>query len=340
VPAAYLFANPTARSGRGADLIRKARALLDGAGVDHEFVPTAPDGGTVGLVRRAIDDHGARLVIYMGGDGTFAEIARGILASEHAAEVRMGMLPTGTANDQGKSFGLRAGARALRENVELIAAGLTAELDVGRLQRLDEADRVTHSELFFDSFSVGFGASVLKTRNRDRTTASKIPVMRRLYRDQLVYAGALVQRMIGSYVEDITFDLEAVLDGREVVYHRSLIDVIVKNTVIYGGEWALAPDGAPDDGAFELVPIAGRAELSSKILATLRHGPIDEETLRALGIELSRPARASSMTLTIMCPGAPAPPAAQVDGEEFPAGDRFRIDVLPRLLKVIVPGRR
>ncbi|NJM45813.1 MAG: DUF4347 domain-containing protein, partial [Alkalinema sp. RU_4_3] len=52
---------------------------------------------TVDKVRAAIDDDAVRLVIYMGGDGTFAEVAKGILSSAHAAEVDMGMLPTGTA---------------------------------------------------------------------------------------------------------------------------------------------------------------------------------------------------------------------------------------------------
>ena len=77
----------------------------------------SPRAATIDRVREAIDDDGARVVIYMGGDGTFAEVAKGIFASQHAARVAMGMLPTGTANDQGKSFGLdcRAGrARAQR----------------------------------------------------------------------------------------------------------------------------------------------------------------------------------------------------------------------------------
>jgi diacylglycerol kinase family enzyme len=38
-----------------------------------------------------------------------------------------------------------------------------------------------------------------------------------------------------------------------------------------------------------------------------------------------------------MQPGADKEPAAQIDGEEFPAGDRFRIEVLPRVLRLLVP---
>jgi diacylglycerol kinase family enzyme len=38
-----------------------------------------------------------------------------------------------------------------------------------------------------------------------------------------------------------------------------------------------------------------------------------------------------------MQPGVEQPPAVQIDGEEFPRGDRFRIEVLPRILRIIVP---
>ncbi len=332
---AVLFANPTAQSGKAEDLIREAQALLRSAGIPHDFIATAPDGGTVGLVRRAIDDGGAELVVYMGGDGTFAEIAKGILAAD--GDAALGMLPTGTANDQGKSFGLSAGAGALADNVAVIAAGHVHELDVGRVTRLDEADEVADSNLFFDSFSVGFGAETLRVRNRDRDTVAKLPVVRALYRDQLVYAGAMIKCMLDSYVTDTKFDLELEHDG-ETTYYKSLMDVIVKNTRVFGGEWVLSPSAAHDDGAFEVVPIAGRRDFTSKMLATYRHSPVNEDDLRQLGIEHSVPITASRIALTVIHPGAEQPPAAQIDGEEFPAGDKFRVDVLERLLKVIAPA--
>jgi len=95
---AVLVANPTAQSGRAAPVIERARALLERAGIEHDFLPTEPDGGTVGVVRGAIDERAARVVIAMGGDGTFAEAAKGILASAHAPDTTLALLPTGTAS--------------------------------------------------------------------------------------------------------------------------------------------------------------------------------------------------------------------------------------------------
>src|SRR4029078_9866177 len=138
------------------------------ARLDARFLRAEPDGGTVGVVRGAIDERGARVVIAMGGDGTFAEAAKGILASAHAPDTSLALLPTGNANDQAKSFGLATGEAGLEANVEVIRAGVVFPLDVRPGERRDEADRVTHQDLFFDSFSLGLGAAVLAERNRDR----------------------------------------------------------------------------------------------------------------------------------------------------------------------------
>lgn len=333
-----LFANPTAQSGRAREHIQKAEELLAAAGVPHRFVPTEPDGGTVAVVQRAIDDDGARVVLAMGGDGTFAEVAKGVLASGFAAEVAMGVLPTGTANDQGKSFGLAAGADALPRNIATIVAGAVAAIDAGRIEALTRDEELLQRDLFFDSASVGFGASALATRNRDRELVGKIPLVGLVYRDLLVYAGAVARKFAESYIADVKFDLEADIDGRPYHFH-SLFDVVIKNTRVFGGEWVLDPAARADDGLFELVPIAGRRDLTSKLVASLRHLPVDGDLLRDLGLEHSEPIRGRRFVLTVASPGSAGRPQAQIDGEEMVAGERYRIEVLPRCLHVIVPER-
>ncbi len=329
---AVLVANPTAQSGKGAAAIERARGLLDRAGIGHDFLPTEPDGGTVEVVRRAVDEGGARLVVAMGGDGTFAEAAKGILASARAAEVALGLLPAGTANDQAKSFGLAIGEGGLESNIEVIRAGAIFPMDVGRVERLDEGDRVTHQDQFFDSFSLGLGAAVLVERNRDRRRVADIPFIRALYRDNLVYAGALVKKLART----AGFHLEAVVDG-QVLNYQDVLDVIVKNTPVYGGKWVLANAATVDDGLLEMVPIVGLGDFTAKAVSGLRGSPIGEYELAQLGIKPTRPIPGREFTLTAFQPGVLEPPAAQVDGEELPAGDRFRIVTLPRLLRVVVP---
>jgi diacylglycerol kinase family enzyme len=330
---AVLVANPTAQSGKAADWIRSARALLDEYGIAHRFVATEPEGRTIGKVREVVDE-GHRVIVEMGGDGTFAEVAKGILASEHGGGVAMGMLPMGTANDQGKSFGLASGAGALERNIAVIAAAETVGCDVGMLA-IDRDRKQIHRDLFFDSFSIGLGAASLETRNRDRERVGRIPGLGALYRDQLVYAGAVLQRFVESYVFDVKFDLDAVIDG---VVHSfdHLLDVIVKNTKIFGGEWIFDPDTESDDGRFELVPVTGRRDFGTKLIGSLRASPVGVEELKALGFVHAAPISGAHFDLTVRT-ATGILPAAQCDGEELPAGDHYQIDVAPRALRLIVP---
>ena len=330
---AVLVANPTAQSGKAADWIKKARALLDQAKIAHRFVPTEPEGKTIERVKEIVDQ-GVRVVIYMGGDGTFAEVAKGILASERGPDVVMGMLPTGTANDQGKSFGLESGPGALERNVEVIAGGVTVQCDVGAI--LIERDLQTiHKDLMFDSFSVGLGAASLETRNRDRERVGRIPGLGAIYRDQLVYAGAVLRRFVESYVVDVKFDLDVVIDGK-VYPFESLLDVILKNTKIFGGEWIFDPSTESDDGKFELVPVTGRRDFGTKLIGSLRGSPVGVDDLASLGFDHAPAITGSKFELAIRTDGGPLP-AAQIDGEEVPAGDRYYVDVVPRALRLIVP---
>lgn len=331
---AVLVANPTAQSGKAAEWIRTARALLDEAQIPHRFVPTEPHGKTIQRVREVIDSDGARLVIYMGGDGTFAEVAKGIFASKAPNECAMGMLPTGTANDQGKSFGLDSGPGALERNVSVIAEGASVGCDVGAL--IIERDlKELHRDLFFDSFSVGLGAASLETRNRDRERVGMIPGLGAIYRDQLVYAGAVLRRFVESYVVDVKFDLDVVIDG-VVRTFDNILDVIVKNTKIFGGEWIFDPATESDDGRFELVPVTGRRDFGTKLLGGLRRSPVGVDDLTSLGFEHEPAVAGSKFELAVRTVGGNLP-AAQCDGEELPAGDRYYIEVIPRALRLIVP---
>lgn len=332
-----LFANPSAQSGRAQEWIQLARRAMSRAGLGDRFCATEPDGRTVELVRRAIDVDGARRVICMGGDGTFAEVAKGVLMSQHSADTAVGILPMGTANDQGKSFGLRSGPDALDENVRVIKDGRVICIDVGKFQRLDEAGTVLQGDLFFDSASIGFGAAVLATRNRDRDNVASIPLVREIYRDRLVYAGAILQNALKTYATSMKFSLEVEVDGVTMVYRR-LLDVIIKNTQVFGGEWVLDPTASADDGLFEMIPITGRLDLTTKLVSTLRNSPLNEETLRQLGIDHDKPKVGKRFTLRVTGLGAARPPAVQLDGEEFTAGTHFRVEVLAAALPVIVPG--
>ncbi len=332
-----LVGNPTAQSGKNAERIERARAWLGSRGARCDFVATLPAGETVGLVKAAVDagDHGT--VVYMGGDGTFRDVASGILASARRDDVAMGMLPTGTANDQGRSFGLEAGEDALEKNLEVVLAGHETRLDAGRLTRAREG-APPFEGLFFDSAGWGISARVLRTRNDDRRAIEPIEPLKAIYRDHLVYAGALLRVFLESYVVPDKFTVHAVADGRAVELD-GVTDLIVKGTRVYGGAWVFDRESRHDDGLFEVVPFLGKRDWTSKAIVDLEGSPLSEDVLNAVGIEHTKPFRAAKLELRFTVPEGSAALTGQIDGEELDADPRetVTVDVWKQALRLIVP---
>jgi hypothetical protein len=129
----------------------------------------------------------------------------------------------------------------------------------------------------------------------------------------------------------------ATLDGQRVEL-GGLTDLIVKNTRVYAGAWVFDEASRHDDGVFELVPFVGKNDWASKAIRDLAVVPLNEELLGQIGLEHSKTLRASVMDLEIFEPEGGAPLATQLDGEEWPASHRVRIEVVKQGLRLIVPA--
>lgn len=325
-----LFGNESAQSGRAKHAIEAARALLTQAGADVTFVPTEPEGRTPGLVARTIASRAPGTVLALGGDGTFNEVARGILAS--GAHVRMGMLPMGTANDQGRSFGLTPGRDHVEEHVRVILDGHLTQLDVGAIDALDAQGTVLASTHFFDSASFGFAPDILAARNRDRKDVARIPLLAKLYRDQAVYVGAALDRWLSSFVEPMKFACVVTTERFDRSY-LALTDLVIKATPIFAGAWVLDRRAEPDDGLFELVAVASRREWGARVALDLAHNPLRPEIF---GLEPPEHLCASTFRIDLLREGESGV-AAQIDGEEWVRAFHYAIRVEARRLPLLTP---
>jgi diacylglycerol kinase family enzyme len=328
-----LVSNPTAQSGRNAKRIEQARRGLAKRGFTADFLATLPDGQTIEMVRDALDGGGYGVAVAMGGDGTFREVASAILESKARDEVALGMLPTGTANDQGTSFGLDAGARALERNLDVLIEGATTKLDAGCLSVLDDDGTIARKSWFFDSAGFGLSARILRHRNVHRAWIEQnLPVLGRVYRDQTVYAGATLKVFAQSLV---VADLSARVVADGVVHELPhLTDLIVKNTRIYGGAWVLDPTSRHDDGLFEIVPLRGRSDWLQRAILDIEGNPLRGVVLRALRLPRVPPIRAARIEISFVTSGRLD---AQIDGEETLATRRAAVEVVPRAIRLVVP---
>lgn len=336
-----LVANPTARTGKAARGIDRALTGLAGSGLEPEFFPTLPEGATVSALADRLEREDVARVVYLGGDGTFAESAKGIiLARERSGvDIPLGMLPMGTANDQGRSFGISAGIRALDTNIQTIVVGCEQWLDVGRIEALDDHGEVSRSDLWFDNCGFGLSARILAQRNRDRERVQKLPLVNMLYRDKLVYAGAAFSELFRSMVggpQGSLFSCEVAVDG-EIVEWVGLTDLAINGTILYGGEWIFVDDAKADDGKFEVVPFRSHADWVTAAIGSHKRNPVTGDDLEVVGLRSRDFRRGGHIDVRLFRPSGSEQIAAQIDGEEFVSAEHYRVDNLFHHLRIIVP---
>jgi YegS/Rv2252/BmrU family lipid kinase len=140
-PCSALVVNVQARSGER--LLKDAQDCLRNAGVKlNHVLPLEDPERLCPAVQRLIEE-GTRFVIVGGGDGTVSAVA-GILAG---TEVELGVMPLGTGNDFARNLELPT---ELPLAAEVIARGVTVEVDVGRADKkafLNAASLGVSSEL-------------------------------------------------------------------------------------------------------------------------------------------------------------------------------------------------
>ena len=336
-----LVANPTARTGRAQKTIDRALSCMREAGLHPEFFPTMPEGATVAALAQRLEKEDVARVVYLGGDGTFNESAKGIiLARERTGiDTPLGMLPMGTANNQGRSFGILAGEKALARNVEIIREGTEMWLDVGRVQALDANGEVFAQDLWFDSTGFGLSARILAQRNKDVRRVAALPIIRNFYRDKILYVGSSLNTFVRSIAGRVRFSCEATVDG---VVHEftNVTDVVINGTLLYGGDWIFAPEGIADDGLFELVIFRGYGDWASATIRSHKRNPVTDDDREQVGLPVRSVWPGKTFEMRLFRPENVESIPAQLDGEEFVAADHYRVENLFHHLRILVPEDR
>jgi len=331
-PTHLLVANPAAQSGRNAERIDCVLQMLAARDITAEFLPTQPNGQTVASVADALRAKPFQGVISMGGDGTLREVAQGLFESGRMSEVPLGMLPAGTANNHGRSFGLEISSEALERNVQIIAEGNETRLDLGRIS----AESGALPKIFIDSIGFGIGARVISRREIERLRFSEGSFLQTFYRDKRVYTVATLQELWQA-AEKHEFGVTIVADGARKT-HPQLTELLVKGTRVYAGSWVIDRASKHDDGLFEVVAYTNNRHWVLKGLVDLVGRDALDRGLKAGGVELPKAWRAARLSLHFHKQEGSSWPDIQVDGEWFAGVEQLEIEVLPRVLRLIVPG--
>lgn len=194
-------------------------------------------------------DHAGEVdsVVVGGGDGTINAAALGVIQ----ANLPLGILPLGTANDLARTLGIPFD---LDGAADVIAAGRTRKIDLG----------MVNGEPFFNVASIGLSAELAKRLTRD--------IKRRWGR--LGYAIVAFQVLLQAR------PFSATIIGETERVRVKTLQIAVGNGRFYGGGNAVEKDAAIDDQHLDLYSLefekAWKLALMARSFRYGEHGAWDE----------------------------------------------------------------
>jgi len=201
---------------------RTVRRVLSSAGHAFEVRRTeGPGHGTV-LARRAASA-GAGVVVAVGGDGTFRDVAAGLIGSRAV----LGIVPTGSGNGFARALGV---PRRVEDAVRALLKSGVHRLDVGRV----------NEELFFNVAGVGLDARVASAY-ADNQKGGR--------RGIWPYVGLALREYRRFRPEPAVLTL-----GDEKIELTPLM-VAIANGPQFGAGLRIAPGAVFDDGLFDVVTV-------------------------------------------------------------------------------------
>ncbi len=320
--------NPAAGGGLALRRWPRIADALQGFGITWQLLADRdpPVGQQVAERLRQNDAGQFAAVVGIGGDGTHSAVLNAMMRLKESGPAAplppYALLPLGTGNDIAKSFNIKVRdaffAGDIRRAAAAIRYGADYYLDLGRVGGV----------YLVDALTIGLDSTVLREHNRHKKELEKIPFVRRVIRGNLLYTWCALVRLARQH----PLRAEIKVDGR-LWYCGPLLNLVVNNTRVYGGEFVLCPDAYANDGLLELVLFTGHTDYLSKYLLSFRTNPRQIQKMadrlshcastvqgRRFQIQLSREE------------------SAQYDGEELPAAGSFDVQVVPRAICLRLPA--
>ena len=221
---ACLIANPAAGRDRGARELPRARAALAAVGIDDLRLTRGP-GDERRLAAEAAAA-GIDTVVALGGDGTWGNVARGIVDS--GRDARLVPMAAGTGNDFGHALSLPTGDFPAMAR---IAAGAAfARVDLGWANDI----------AFLNVAGVGLEAEVLQAAGRIRRVSGP-----------LVYIAAALPLLRTFRPLRVTITCDGEASGTA----ESFLAIVTSNGPRFGGGFRIAPGASATDGFLDLVTV-------------------------------------------------------------------------------------
>lgn len=139
----YLLINPAAGLLHGLTAPEEVKSRLTGLKLDPDITIASNGQGIQAFIKKVRKDK-PEVVLVAGGDGTVATVIKGLMDTG----VTFGLIPTGSANNIGRSLGL---GEEIEEYVKVINSAKIGKMDLGRI----------NGEVFIESVGIGLLAEIM-----------------------------------------------------------------------------------------------------------------------------------------------------------------------------------
>ncbi|NNF11721.1 MAG: diacylglycerol kinase family lipid kinase [Gemmatimonadetes bacterium] len=306
----YIIFNPASGRGRGGERMERYRHLLDEALDDVTYGETTRPGEERDLAEKACAE-GYDVVVAVGGDGTWSNVADRLVASGRD-DVALGILPSGTGNDFGRNFGYDPGNPQVA--VRVLAEGNTRPVDMGRVDTLSASEHDPgrrEARHFLNLIGFGFDVAVIDAAEGAR-----------FLRGELLYKVTALQQLFRFP------GIEARVDSAAgTVREHRLLMLTVSNGAYFGGGFPIAPDATVDDGRLHACLIGDAAPFKRLKLFNLA------ERGRHVGAAEVEIIDDRAFRLTF-----PVPPRFEMDGDVRQSTEPvIEVHSMPGALRVVAP---
>ncbi|MBR4989095.1 MAG: lipid kinase [Bacteroidaceae bacterium] len=282
---------------------REIREYLVEKGVEYDFLESE-NYGSAERQARMFADNGYETIVVVGGDGVLQDALNGILSSEHAGNVSLGIIPNGIANDFASYWGLQSGD--YKTAINCIIARRIRKVDVGCCSY--NTDSGEEKRFFLNALNVGLSARIVEMANEKQSLFAKF-VCR-------------ITGLVYMLFHRRSFNMRFHLNNQTV--DQKLMMLCIGNSVGYG----LTPSSVPYNGWLDV------SAIRKPKLFSLLEGLLMLVHRRILNYELVTPFRTAEIFIESLGGATVA-----IDGRSFSPEMPMKVTVEPEKLNLIIPSK-